>query len=189
MFVDSIAWSFGTGPYKDRDWGERAVRFAELHITALRTIPGRLAMSVLGKAYGDPKMDFAVKNYWRWRFDPDHDVVPARTKMGTILKEHAEFRQHMRRAAEAQRRGDDPTTHLQKALGVIGKDTIAVNASLRGKKLMEDLDLAKIQEMRKHVGEEAYGLLWMHDEMIEEMMFKGKVKRRARRGRVGRVGR
>jgi hypothetical protein len=177
LAVEATDFVRGTGRYRDRGHFEKLAQAGDRFVPINRMFWQGAA--AIGYQDERQRMETAVRAFWRakGRIDPQGRFVPtpAESTVREVreqMRAHAEFRKHMRRAAEVIRGGGDPQYHIDAALGVDGADRAAVRRSLLGKRLL----IGTIGEpghpandaLRSRIGEDAYRLIEQHDEMLQD---------------------
>jgi hypothetical protein len=159
----------GTGRYQDMTMGEKATTFLKSSqpLTGVATN----VVGVLGVAEDNPKLNGAVREFWKWRekYAPTSRTVPAPGE--TDL-----FRSNMRKAAKAIQAGTDPSEAVAEALGE--RDNTSVAASLRSRKFLAKLKPEQRMQLTDYLGEATVLELQDYDNLLEAWASAIKPKRR-----------
>lgn len=93
-------------------------------------------------------------------------MPPRNISLGSITKEHEQYRIHLRRAIEAIDSGRNPVPHLLEAFSVDPGD---LAAAVRAKKYLDQPELndAKRLALKNNIGQNSYDELEHHDLMLE----------------------
>lgn len=160
---------YGKGVFRDMSVFERLGRWIRQSIPATRSIS--LVFSAVGLSSTDTKLEASIRALNRWK----------RSELGFDEREtyrhedeRKKFRMAMRTAVQKLRSGDFDGYYrsVGEALGVPGIDLQSIQASLRQRKLLLDLDgkplnLDQIESLANRIGQEAVDRLQYHDLMLE----------------------
>lgn len=134
-------------------------------------------ISILGGDKKAAELDAALAAYFTFRrkHAPTFKTetpgkLPTDADAAAKVETQTRFRENMTSAAEAIRRGQDPSGFIQKALDLKDRghrDYLGAISSLGGKRLFEDLDEAQVSRLRRTIGEAAYANLVVYDRTIE----------------------
>jgi hypothetical protein len=159
----------GTGRYQDMTMGEKATTFLKSSqpLTGVATN----VMGVLGVAEDNPKLNGAVREFWKWRekYAPASRTMPAPGETDV-------FRSNMRKAAKAIQAGTDPSEAVAGALGE--RDNTSVAASLRSRKFLAKLKPEQRMQLTDYLGEATVQELQDYDNLLEAWASAIKPKRR-----------
>lgn len=172
--IDFVDYLRGTGSYQDRSWMEKTEKVFSKHLPILKTIPGIVIADILGAQVQDPKYTAAVRAYWQWRLDPDHESLPPVIEsLGSMTDAHEEYRRFLRRALKAQSAGDNPYPDLLRAFRADPGD---LAAAIRAKKRLDipQLNDAKRRALAGSMGPVAYRALLRHDALLDLLAFRVK---------------
>jgi hypothetical protein len=172
MMVEAYESLLGKGRYRNLDMMERLHRMGNTLVPATRMVETALVAVGVGDVLGfgggkeGLRLKADMRAYYRWRNSRGMPKV-------VTLASSTDFGTHMRKAGMAVRTGQDPSTHILRALRGTDERTglpvtpQRVASSIRGKKLLKGLRALEIQALIKRIGYEAYRRLLIHDNVLE----------------------
>lgn len=159
----------GDGAYRDLDAGDRFGKFVQQRMPGARALD--TGLSLFGLSQENKKLQTAIRAFYRWRID---EMGFKRDESWLKRQTGKEFKTAMKQATIALQNGD--TEGYMEALmrAAEAPDTKAgsIAKSLRGKKLLEDIDGRKLkpedmEKLIKRIGPEAVDRLQYYDAMLE----------------------
>lgn len=160
----------GTDTYRDLSFGDRMSQLFSRMVPVSRVVENGLTAVGFGSREGF-RIEVARRAYWRWRYA--EGMRPASHQEGDVADASAAFRREMKAAYRALEKARDPEAvreHVEKALGIQGKEPKAAASSLRSRRLLNRPEVeGRLDELRSRIGEEAYGLLEVHDALLDRL--------------------
>lgn len=162
MYDPTLPW---IGPYKDLSPLEAFGKHLARPFAAKRETLA--AMAVIGLIEGDPKLDAAISDFWRWKTRHHEEDFP-KSKI-------AEYRINMRRAkAEWRKPEGDPMPHLIAATdakiaegAMRGKARYDIAKAILNRRILANLPKDQLTQYTRKAPEWALQKLRLHDDALE----------------------
>lgn len=160
------------GQYRDQSIGDRLDRYFLTQTPGARLAKSGLATFGLGQ--DNPALEQSIKGFYRWK----RDAFPGdKGEAPETPEERAQFKIHMRKAAEAIQRGDGETRRkeLRAAFRSVPHGTdqdAAIRGSLLGRRILfapdnKPLDRKQLEALRNRIGDDAVRRLKAYDLKLE----------------------